>query len=1014
MTPVAYPQGRQAICANASNEDLFRHSWLPPGFLLTPDAAGFLAQFQPLNDGGENIYIPIATFRDDVALDSYKGRKQANVLGCGVLVVDLDYLKHGRDKAWAVALLDTIVAQWALPAPTLLVDTGGGLHGWWHLTQVLPPADWLPLAHRLAAVWRQVNQVVGRCIDTQCTVDICRVLRVPGFRNNKYATRPLVTVLRQGAAPVPVEDMQAALASYDPGPMPAVPALAGFFPGAPESALASQSAFAVALQGEPAEWGQIRDKSLIGMGCEVLRTVLADNNAAGYEVWAGLLSVIQYTDGGDAALEAVSAGHTDYGVKTDLASCRAKAATFHSPRTCAQFAEHMPDACARCPNRGKFKSPIMLGRGGARIERVAPAAAPAATPTQMAATAMVGPPDTLPEPPQVEPMMPAEPPAPEVLPPIDRMFRYREKTGEVEMRQDTDTPGVVAYGVIVNRPVWLEYTLGDRVCLGMFDRAGTKHTREFDSTKLLAGNDWGALVAWLTVRGVHPMFTASKTNLTLHPIIMLIKSLVHAYGAERALREVVSFGPSREVAPDDFVLGFTRYKTEGEPEQVRIPEDSPLAEHAVWMGMLPREECQALALEYARRMATVYSGEEWRMDRFIIASALAASLSPFLIPREMQGGVMVVSSPTSGEAKSATLTTAAGLYTGNPSNLRRIDATVTAVFKTLLPRLNAVPLMLDDWDKQAAVSAHRDLGGALTELITRTTSLRPKALANGEVTPGWWSTWIYLATNSDVATQVGRTEGGGMAAGMRYLDIPIPSRQDISPEAQAAYEQFRVWRETNSGQTAHAWLRHVMPHLTYLRTRYAYWIERIRNEHPALGTMAARFLRAMVACTATGAEAAHQLGLLPWAVDEVFATGCQLMARQLVTTETVMQVQDGIIPSYLAANLSRTINVANSNKSLLTSAHELAAAVGANDTVMIPVTALSDWLRRNGKSDSHLRSRLKRQHPDMRIEPVRIPVAGLILSIQCYVLTLEGITGRMEAADLAFTPPQTAPEPRVH
>ncbi len=1017
MLPVTYFKGLQAICVKPPTGGTFRHVWAESQVFASDAGREFLAAFQPVNDQGENVYFSIAAFDPAGTYTEFAGRRQAQASACSVLVGDLDYRKHSQDGAWARGLLDAFCGMHALPTPTAVVDTGGGLHIYWHLDAALPNDTWLPLARRLSAVFQQVNAAIGeRVIDTQCTVDIARVLRVPGFRNHKYPDAPLVQVLRVGDALVPVAAMQTALVGYDAGPaVAAVPsaissivAVAGFQAPVASTPAGLRSAFADAVVSEPASWAQLRDKSLVGRGCEVLRRVLADNNAAGYEVWSGLLSVIQFTDGGDDALKAVSAGHKDYGTAVSLRDCRTKAATFHSPRTCANFAEVMPEACAGCPNAGKIKSPIMLGRGGDRIE-IQP------TPADVAA-AMVALPDTLPPPPVNEhALVPPSPECDRTWAPVDKMFRYREKTGEVEMRQDTDTPGVVAYGVILNRPMWLVNMVDDRVRLGVLDHNLREHTRDFDSTKLLGGGDWGPLVAWLTPRGVHPMFTVTKSNPSQHPLVMFIKSLIHRYGAERALTEVEHFGPSREVRPQDFVLGNLRYTTDGQPpSEVQIAEGSPLVEHVGGMLALPANESMAAAVEFSNRLLPVYEGPDWGCDRFIIMAALSACLSPFIVPREMQGGVIVVPSPGSGEAKSSTLLTGASLYSRTPGTIKRANATHTAVFKTLLPRLNAVPLMLDDWDKQIRGSQASDVAGALTDLIVQSTNLRPKALANGEVTPGWWSTYLFLATNSDVADMVSRTETGGAAAGMRFLEVPIPSRQHISVARQNAYETFRQWREEHGGQTAHSLLRNVLPHIGSLAERYAYWNDHLRGHSPAMAQMSARFLRAMVACTLAGGEAASYFKLLPFDVNEAFELGCRLITRQVQQTEAQVTEADSIVHAYLAANVQRIVNLTSTSRMITSGAAEVAAAVNANDQVMIPTAALTEWLRRTNRSTSHVLARLRRTYGEVDIATCQIPAAGLTLSLKCYVVKLPGVTAKVELAQLTTVATPTSAGMPLH
>ena len=999
MLPIVYPSGLQAICVKPTEGGRFRHVWVDAAFAGSAAGEQYLDAFQEVNRQGENIYFSIASFMPGQEYDEFVGRRQANTLGCIALAVDLDYLKHERDAAWAQGLLDAICTSHGLPATTLRVDTGGGLHGYWHFDIPRVLTQWLPWARRLGALFGQVNQQIGaRVIDTQCTVDIARVLRVPGFINHKYAHKPVVQVTHPMAAPLAWETMEQALQDIDPGALPtaAMPVLslglaAGFVGSEAAAGSALRGAFADVQVSEPASWQQLRDKSLMGLGCEVLRQVLADNNVAGYETWAGLLSVVQHTDGGDEALLAISGSHRDFGRTVSLLDCRNKARTFHSPRTCAAFAEHMPQACAGCPNNGKIKSPILLGRGGVRIERDAPPA-----PVQE-----VSPPGPPPPAPVISEEHVLVPPAPEcsaIFPPVDKMFRYRDKTSEVEMRQDTDTPGVSAWGVIINRPVWLKHTIDNRVCLAIYDMQMREHTREFDASKLLAGGDWGPLVAWLTFRGVHPAFTTSKTNPAQHPLIMFIKSLIHRYGAERAIQEVDHFGPSTEVRPRDFVLGTTRYTTDGAPPtEVQIAEGSPLQEHVAGMVALPPEESLQAAQQLCARMAPIYAGPDWAADRFIIMASLSACLSPFVIPREMQGGVMVVSSPTSGEAKSSTLTTAAALYTRNTNTIKRSNATHTAVFKTLLPRLNAVPLMLDDWDKQVRTGPGHDLAGALTDLLVQSTNLRPKALANGEVTPGWWSTWLFLATNSDVAEAVCRTETGGAAAGMRFLEIPIPPRQHIDTARQEAYEAFRYWREEHGGQTAHCLLRTVLPHMPHLVERYAYWMNRIRLEHTGGVLMAARFLRAMVACTLTGGEAAAHFGLLPFDVEEAYAYGAGLIKRQLQVTGTMVADNSNILSVYLAANVGKVLNLTTPARAITASTPEIAAVVERGDQVLIPCGMLHDWLKRTGRSTSHLLAKLQARFPDAAQDSRPIPVAGLTLHVRCYVVTMPGISSQLEA-----------------
>jgi hypothetical protein len=65
---------------------------------------------------------------------------------------------------------------------SLFVGSGtGGFHVYWRLDEFLAPAQFEPIAEALA----RAALSHGLKIDAQCTVDICRVLRVPGTRSFK-------------------------------------------------------------------------------------------------------------------------------------------------------------------------------------------------------------------------------------------------------------------------------------------------------------------------------------------------------------------------------------------------------------------------------------------------------------------------------------------------------------------------------------------------------------------------------------------------------------------------------------------------------------------------------------------------------------------------------------------------------------------------------------------------------------------------------------------------------------
>ncbi len=82
-------------------------------------------------------------------------------------------------------------ATW--PAPSVVVDSGGGLHGYWLLREpwLLDSDDARQAAELVQRAW--VQQVIGADPSVH---DLTRILRVPGTRNFKYNPPPPVEFIR--------------------------------------------------------------------------------------------------------------------------------------------------------------------------------------------------------------------------------------------------------------------------------------------------------------------------------------------------------------------------------------------------------------------------------------------------------------------------------------------------------------------------------------------------------------------------------------------------------------------------------------------------------------------------------------------------------------------------------------------------------------------------------------------------------------------------------------------------
>ena len=315
------------------------------------------------------------------------------------LYADMD-VKPGAyaTKADAKAALDAAVAGGALPPPTVLVDSGNGLHAHWVLDRELTRLEWESLAHPFAAY---LTKTLGLHIDTACTRDSVRILRVPGAWNAKDRHNPVPTALIGDIRPddIPVADIEALLGvkvsaagsnvvafpgarpvpvpgqpftlppafdgAVSPEPLPAAPMFSGgidpdLHGATPPVDIAKAVAACLTLSGILARGGAGDSEPLWNLAMLVAsfapeheRSRWAHDFSKGYATYN--------PDEVDAKLAAKVNARLTSGGKLGWPSCRT-------------FAAHSP-ACATCPLLAQDRSPLNQG-----VVVVTPPPAPDALP----------------------------------------------------------------------------------------------------------------------------------------------------------------------------------------------------------------------------------------------------------------------------------------------------------------------------------------------------------------------------------------------------------------------------------------------------------------------------------------------------------------------------------------------------------------------------------------------------------------------------------------------------------
>lgn len=313
-----------------------------------------------------NIWFAMASYREGVVANK-KGvkrprRRHDNVAKLRALWADID-CKPGKDydtKAAAAVALRTAVQASAVPAPSIIVDSGNGLHCYWTFDQDVPVDIWQPVAEG----FKNYLQNVGLRFDAGLTTDSARILRAPGTTNKKDPLNPkdvhIVRVgtpyewasFRQYAAVLPREAASGVSAALSPANLPAAfTAAHGEDDGLGE-------------MGQPV--GDYLMEDVVARCAQMAEMAHTRGAGASEPLWKATLLLAAACRDGESYAHDLSDGHADYSfadTSEKLQQQQAKlAAGDAGPSRCATFNTLNPGLCAHCPHFQQIKSPIVLGR----------------------------------------------------------------------------------------------------------------------------------------------------------------------------------------------------------------------------------------------------------------------------------------------------------------------------------------------------------------------------------------------------------------------------------------------------------------------------------------------------------------------------------------------------------------------------------------------------------------------------------------------------------------------------
>lgn len=327
-----------------------------------------------------NWYFGLAGYGDADA------RTAENAKAMRVLVIDADT----KAKAGCFTTKDEILQalhalRLAVPElpPAWLVDSGHGYHVYYAFDNPVTITDWLPVANLFIRVARAVDPRL--MVDSQCSRDAARVLRLPGSFNAKQEQRLPVTLFQQGGfAPfATIKDALTRAAAALNVPASAEVLGDGLFTGSARApafmqAPATDVAFGKGLDGRIGDLFVDLPLRPILEGCKQMRDMVVARGDVPYDQWLLMLRVINTTKNPDEAACRASNGHPTYSKGETLRKMHEIQTKFGAVTAgCREFDACNPAGCVACPHKATIWTPSQLALQELQQKEVAHATAEA-------------------------------------------------------------------------------------------------------------------------------------------------------------------------------------------------------------------------------------------------------------------------------------------------------------------------------------------------------------------------------------------------------------------------------------------------------------------------------------------------------------------------------------------------------------------------------------------------------------------------------------------------------------
>lgn len=685
-----------------------------------------------------------------------------------------------------------------IPDP-MLVDSGGGIHCYWPLTQPIGPNSW----RTIAASFKAALAGAGLLVDPTRTADLSSVLRPVGSHNRKPGRDVRqVKVVRDGSPITPQEfhtAIKAAVAKYN-----VIPAQVRVANNLNDDLIAHLGPQLESSADEAANH------------CNQMRVMRDTQGDVNYETWRGVIGIIKHCVEGYDLAEQWSANraatnHNNTDVKTRFDSWDT------GPATCEFFQGCNPTACDGCPHKGNIKTPIVLGR---------------LLPEPAEATV-----DVVNEAKPEEILQAVVPPMPEGFDyQSERMLRFiKDKDGVLQpytfchtlfypIQRIKKSDGAFAFTVRMHLP--------------------DQRVRDFevDNAAIASPSDL------LKALSKYELMPSNNKDSTMHMTAYIRDSVRKLMAEQRETDTLTAFGWRDNMS--GILLGDRLYHQDGSIRKVFI--GGAAADHRIAYPE-PRGNLAA----YSQAVNHIYNRENSQAAQYVFCNVYGSLITPFG-EDSYNGALVAVNSGASGKGKTSVWRSALyGICDANKMIFAGKEGATRNARWAIVGAHKNIPVVFDEMTDMdpAEVSSMAYTTSQGTDRARLTSSGGKVGFAEQHT----WKAVVGLTANEDMHAKLASHNANTQAEAVRMIGINFASYNvPIIDPAVEVSNAIDVMRD-NMGNAGHEFVKYIVTHQPQVADLYA----KIENKMSSLMPQSEyRFFRSHATCTLVAARLLIDLNIV--------------------------------------------------------------------------------------------------------------------------------------------------------